>query len=87
MLTSYLIACPTYDDAKADLVKGFLSYVVSDEGQQAARRQRRLGSAPGVLRREGRRRSSTSISVEVSWSDTHREHHRGEDQVTQAPLG
>ena len=45
MLTSYLIACPTYDSkAKADLVKGFLSYVVSDEGQQAAAAN--AGSAP-----------------------------------------
>jgi phosphate transport system substrate-binding protein len=45
MLTSYLIACPTYDTkAQADLVKGFLSYVISDEGQQAAAAN--AGSAP-----------------------------------------
>jgi phosphate transport system substrate-binding protein len=45
MLTSYLIACPTYDSkAKADLVKGFLTYVISDEGQQAAADN--AGSAP-----------------------------------------
>ena len=45
LLTSYLLACPTYDDAnEAALVKGFLSYVVSDEGQQAAAEQ--AGSAP-----------------------------------------
>ena len=45
MLTSYLIACPTYDDqAKADLVKGFLSYVVSEKGQQEAADN--AGSAP-----------------------------------------
>jgi phosphate transport system substrate-binding protein len=44
-LTSYLIACQTYDDANdAALVKGFLSYAVSDEGQQAAAEQ--AGSAP-----------------------------------------
>jgi phosphate transport system substrate-binding protein len=44
-LTSYLIACQTYDDANdAALVKGFLSYVVSEEGQQAAAEQ--AGSAP-----------------------------------------
>lgn len=37
VLTSYLLACPTYEDEQtADLVKGFLTYVVSDEGQQAA---------------------------------------------------
>jgi phosphate transport system substrate-binding protein len=45
MLTSYLIACQTYADASdADLVKGYLSYVVSEEGQQAAAQQ--AGSAP-----------------------------------------
>ncbi len=44
MLTSYVIACPTYDKAKADLVKGFLSYVVSTDGQKAA--SDNAGSAP-----------------------------------------
>ena len=45
VLTSYLLACQHYDDAdEADLVKGFLSYIVSDEGQQAAAEQ--AGSAP-----------------------------------------
>ncbi len=45
MLTSYLIACQTYDNqADADLVKGYLSYVVSEDGQQAAADQ--AGSAP-----------------------------------------
>ncbi len=44
MLTSYLIACPTYDKAKADEVKGFLSYIVSTAGQQAAATT--AGSAP-----------------------------------------
>ena len=45
MLTSYLIACPTYSDkAKADLVKGFLSYVISDAGQKEAADN--AGSAP-----------------------------------------
>jgi phosphate transport system substrate-binding protein len=45
VLTSYLIACQTYDDQKtADLVKGYLSYIVSDEGQQAAAET--AGSAP-----------------------------------------
>jgi phosphate transport system substrate-binding protein len=45
LLTSYLIACPSYDDAnEGALVKGFLSYVVSEEGQQAAADQ--AGSAP-----------------------------------------
>jgi phosphate transport system substrate-binding protein len=45
LLTSYLIACRHYDDAnEAALVKGFLSYAVSDAGQQAAAEQ--AGSAP-----------------------------------------
>jgi phosphate transport system substrate-binding protein len=45
VLLSYVIACQTYDDqAEADLVKGYLSYIVSDEGQQAASEE--AGSAP-----------------------------------------
>ena len=45
VLTSYLVACQTYEDQKtADLVKGYLSYIVSDEGQQAAAKT--AGSAP-----------------------------------------
>jgi phosphate transport system substrate-binding protein len=44
MLTSYLIACPTYDGDKADLVKAFLTYVVSTDGQQEAADN--AGSAP-----------------------------------------
>jgi phosphate transport system substrate-binding protein len=44
LLASYELACQTYDDPnEADLVKGFLSYIVSDEGQQAAAEQ--AGSA------------------------------------------
>ena len=45
MLTSYLLACQHYDTAAdADMVKGYLSYVVSEEGQQVAADQ--AGSAP-----------------------------------------
>ena len=45
VLVSYLLACQHYDDAnEAALVKGFLSYIVSDAGQQAASEQ--AGSAP-----------------------------------------
>ncbi|PUA81460.1 phosphate ABC transporter substrate-binding protein PstS [Nocardioides currus] len=45
ILLSYLVACQTYDTAEdADLVKGFLEYVVSDEGQAAAAEN--AGSAP-----------------------------------------
>lgn len=45
LLTSYLIACPTYKDSgTADKVKGFLSYIVSSDGQTAAGKS--AGSAP-----------------------------------------
>jgi phosphate transport system substrate-binding protein len=45
LLASYLIACQHYSDADtAKLVNGFLSYIVSDAGQQAAAQQ--AGSAP-----------------------------------------
>ena len=45
VLTSYLLACASYDDAnQAELVKGFLTYLVSDDGQQAAADA--AGSAP-----------------------------------------
>jgi phosphate transport system substrate-binding protein len=45
LLTSYLLACQHYDDAnEAALVKGFLAYAVSSDGQQAAADQ--AGSAP-----------------------------------------
>jgi phosphate transport system substrate-binding protein len=45
VLISYLIGCPTYkDDATANLVKGYLGYIVSSDGQQAAAKT--AGSAP-----------------------------------------
>src|SRR6476469_2145957 len=45
MLASYLLACPTYSDAKtAAMVKGYLSYIVSSKGQQDAASA--AGSAP-----------------------------------------
>jgi phosphate transport system substrate-binding protein len=45
VLVSYVIACHTYDDAeKAKLVKSYLSYVISSDGQQAAAKT--AGSAP-----------------------------------------
>jgi phosphate transport system substrate-binding protein len=45
VLVSYAIACPTYKDKKtADLVKGYLTYVVSSDGQAAAGKT--AGSAP-----------------------------------------
>ena len=45
VLVSYVVACPTYDDAEqGKLVKAYLSYVVSPDGQQAAAKT--AGSAP-----------------------------------------
>ncbi|HET8605054.1 MAG TPA: phosphate ABC transporter substrate-binding protein PstS [Marmoricola sp.] len=44
LLTSYLIACPTYPQGKAEAVKGLLSYIVSSAGQQSAAKN--AGSAP-----------------------------------------
>ncbi|SOD66087.1 phosphate ABC transporter substrate-binding protein, PhoT family [Streptomyces zhaozhouensis] len=45
VLVSYAMACTTYDDAaKAELVKAYLSYVISEEGQAAAAEA--AGSAP-----------------------------------------
>ena len=44
ILVSYLIGCPTYPSSSAKLVKGYLSYIVSTEGQQAAAKS--AGSAP-----------------------------------------
>jgi phosphate transport system substrate-binding protein len=45
VMASYLLACQTYEDsAEADLVKGYLSYVIGAEGQQASAES--AGSAP-----------------------------------------
>lgn len=45
VLVSYLLACSSYSDAKdGELVKGYLSYVLSEEGQKAAEAE--AGSAP-----------------------------------------
>jgi phosphate transport system substrate-binding protein len=45
VLTSYLLACPSYaDKAEGDLVKGYLSYIISEEGQSTAAET--AGSAP-----------------------------------------
>ena len=45
VLTSYLLACGSYDDAATgELVKAFAEYIVSDEGQQQASAE--AGSAP-----------------------------------------
>lgn len=45
VLVSYVLACTNYDDAdKASMVKDYLNYTVSAEGQKAAEKQ--AGSAP-----------------------------------------
>ena len=45
VLSSYLMACPSYTDkAEGDLVKAYLSYIISDEGQSVAAEN--AGSAP-----------------------------------------
>jgi phosphate transport system substrate-binding protein len=45
VLSSYLIACPSYSEkTEGELVKAYLGYVLSDEGQQAAAQN--AGSAP-----------------------------------------
>ncbi len=45
VLTSYAMACTTYSSANtAALVKGYLSYMISPEGQEAAAAN--AGSAP-----------------------------------------
>ena len=56
ILLSYLIACPTYDDAnEAALVKGFLSYIVSEDGPAGLGRPGRFRSARLRAGRRGRR--------------------------------
>ena len=45
VLTSYLLACTTYDDAEtAKLVKAYATYILSDEGQEQGANE--AGSAP-----------------------------------------
>jgi phosphate transport system substrate-binding protein len=45
VLTSYLVACTAYEDAEeGELVKGYLSYILSEEGQQTAAEN--AGAAP-----------------------------------------
>lgn len=45
VLTSYMLACQQYEDAaQAELVKGYLGYILSDEGQQQGSDE--AGAAP-----------------------------------------
>ena len=62
VLTSYLMACESYEDnTPADLVMGYLSYIVSEEGQQAAAEN--AGSAPLT---EGIRSEAQAIVEKIS---------------------
>ncbi len=46
MLASYLMACEKYSDPNtADMVKGYLTYVVSTDGPAGGGGRRRLGAA------------------------------------------
>lgn len=45
VLVSYILACPSYDDAEeGELAKAYLEYILSDEGQQQGSEE--AGSAP-----------------------------------------
>lgn len=60
ILVSYVIACPTYADAgKADMVKQFLTYVVSEDGQ--AKAAAAAGSAPLPAELSGEATDSLSV--------------------------
>jgi phosphate transport system substrate-binding protein len=60
VLVSYHIGCVEYDDqAKADLVKTFMNYVISEEGQNAAAEA--AGSSP--ITDEARGRAQTAVDA------------------------
>ena len=64
VLTSYLIACPTYDDqATADLVKAYLELRRQRRGPGAGRRPRPARPRSARPAPEGARRSSDTISA------------------------
>jgi phosphate transport system substrate-binding protein len=53
VLVSYGIACATYDDAnQAELVREYLSYTISEEGQQAAAENAGAAPIPDSLRQQ-----------------------------------
>ncbi len=53
VLTSYLLACQQYDDAAtADLVKGYLGYILSEEGQQQGADEAGSAPLPSALREQ-----------------------------------
>ena len=88
VLTSYLMACQTYDDAAdGELVKAFMEYVVSDAGPGPGRRRGRLG--PAVDRPSRRRPSRSSRTSAEAVVFTECPHHdvvtRGSGPSTMVP--
>src|SRR3954451_4256342 len=64
VLVSYHIGCVKYDDAaKADLVKAFMNYVISSDGQKAAADQ--AGSSP--ITDTLRQQSQTAVDAIAGW--------------------
>lgn len=62
VLTSYLLACQSYQDQnEADLVKGYISYILSDEGQQIGSEEAGSAPLPDDIRSE-----ATSIVEKIS---------------------
>lgn len=62
VLVSYMLACEEYaDPAQASLVKGFLEYVISEEGQQASAEA--AGSAPISETQRGNMQAALDLIV------------------------
>jgi len=62
VLTSYLMACPSYaEGSEADLVKGYMSYILSDDGQQIGADEAGSAPLPDDIRSE-----ATSIVEKIS---------------------
>jgi phosphate transport system substrate-binding protein len=62
LLVSYLMACPTYSDANtADMVKGYLTYVLSSAGQQAASAAAKSAPLPANLSQK-----ATALVAQIS---------------------
>jgi phosphate transport system substrate-binding protein len=56
LLTSYLIACPTYKDtSQGALVKNYLSYVLSSDGQQTGSKAAKSAALPPAMASQARK--------------------------------
>ena len=63
VLVSYIVACQQYKDAaKADLVKGYVDYIISERGPEGRHRAGRFGPAVERPRLQGRARPSPASS-------------------------